>query len=41
MRLMGLVTIRQEPKTRRNHPVHRIYPHVLEGPPITRANQVC
>ena len=40
MRLMGLQAIYQPPRTSQPHPEHRIYPYLLKGLAITRANQV-
>lgn len=40
MRLMGLRTIYQTPRTSDPHPAHRIYPYLLRGLTINRANQV-
>jgi len=40
MRLMGLQAIYQPPRTSQPHPEHRIYPYLLKGMNITRANQV-
>jgi len=40
MRLMGLAAIYQAPKTSEPHPAHRIYPYLLKGMAIDRANQV-
>ncbi len=40
MRLMGLSAIYQRPRTSDPHPDHRIYPYLLRGLPIDRANQV-
>jgi len=40
MRLMGLEAIYQAPRTSDPHPEHRIYPYLLRGMAITRANQV-
>ncbi len=40
MRLMGLAAIYQAPRTSAPHPAHRIYPYLLRGMAITRANQV-
>jgi len=40
MRLMGLRTIYQIPRTSDPHPEHRIYPYLLRGLDINRANQV-
>jgi putative transposase len=40
MRVMGLRTIYQEPRTSQPHPQHRIYPYLLRNLAIIRANQV-
>lgn len=40
MRLMGLRTVYQKPRTSDPHPAHRIYPYLLRDLAITRANQV-
>ena len=40
MRLMGLQAIYQAPRTSDPHPDHRIYPYLLRGLEIERANQV-
>jgi putative transposase len=40
MRLMGLEAIYQAPRTSDPHPAHRIYPYLLRGMEINRANQV-
>ncbi len=40
MRLMGLSAIYQKPRTSDPHPDHRIYPYLLRGLVIDRANQV-
>ena len=40
MRLMGLQTIYQKPKTTQRHPEHKVYPYLLRGLAITRPNQV-
>ncbi len=40
MRLMGLEAIYQAPRTSVPHPAHRIYPYLLNGLAIDRANQV-
>jgi len=40
MRLMGLQAIYQAPRTSDPHPDHRIYPYLLRGLVIDRANQV-
>ena len=40
MRLMGLEAIYQKPDTSRAHPAHQVYPYLLRGLVIERANQV-
>jgi putative transposase len=40
MRTMGLVAIYQKPRTSLPHPEHRVYPYLLRGLAIERANQV-
>jgi putative transposase len=40
MRLMGLQAIYQAPRTSTPHPEHRIYPYLLKGLAITRADHV-
>ena len=40
MRLMGLCTIYQKPNTSKPHPEHRIYPYLLRGLTIEKANHV-
>ena len=40
MRLMGLEAIYQAPKTSMPHPAHRIYPYLLRGLTVDRADQV-
>jgi putative transposase len=40
MRLMGLQAIYQAPRTSDPHPDHRVYPYLLRGLVIDRANQV-
>jgi putative transposase len=40
MRLMGIQAIHPGPKTSKPHPHHRIYPYLLRGLKINRANQV-
>ena len=40
MRLMALEAIYQAPRTSDPHPAHRIYPYLLKGMAIERANQV-
>ena len=40
MRLMGLWAIYQKPNTSRQHPDHKVYPYLLRGLTIDRANQV-
>lgn len=40
MKLMGLSAIYQKPNTSKPHPQHKIYPYLLHGLKIDRANQV-
>lgn len=40
MRKMGLVSVAPKPNTSRRAPAQQIYPYLLRGLPITRANQV-
>ena len=40
MRLMGLAGMAPGPNTSRPHPEHKVYPYLLRGVPIVRANQV-
>ncbi len=40
MRKMGIEALYCKPKTTQRHPGHRVYPYLLRGLPITRANQV-
>jgi putative transposase len=40
LRTMGLETIYPKPRLSQPHPTQRIYPYLLRGVPITRANQV-
>jgi putative transposase len=40
MRLMGLEAIYRAPKTSVPHPAHRVYPYLLKGLAIERADQV-
>lgn len=40
MRLMGLRTVYQKPRTSDPHPDHKVYPYLLRGLAITRANHV-
>lgn len=40
MRTMGIEAIYQKPNTSRKHPEHKIYPYLLSGLDINRANQV-
>ena len=40
MRTMGLVTTYQKPRSSLPHPEHRVYPYLLRGLAIERANQV-
>ena len=40
MRLMGLQAVYRAPRTSDPHPEHRVYPYLLRGLAIERANQV-
>ena len=40
MRKMGIEALYRKPRTTKRHPEHRVYPYLLRGLPITRANQV-
>jgi putative transposase len=40
MRKMGVEALYRKPRTTKRHPEHKIYPYLLRGLPITRANQV-
>jgi putative transposase len=40
MRLMGLRPVYQKPRTSDPHPDHKVYPYLLRGLAITRANHV-
>jgi putative transposase len=40
MRLMGIEGLAPGPSTSRPHPEHKIYPYLLRGVEVTRANQV-
>lgn len=40
MRLMGLRAIYQKPRTSDPHPGHKVYPYLLRGLAVTKANQV-
>ena len=40
MRLMGITAVYPKPRTSTGHPEHRIYPYLLRGLTINRANQV-
>jgi len=40
MRKMGIMAIYQKPNTSKSHPEHLVYPYLLRGLSITRANQV-
>lgn len=40
MRKMGIEALYRKPKTTKRHPEHQVYPYLLRGLPITRANQV-
>ncbi len=40
MRRMGIEALYRKPNTSRRHPRHHVYPYLLRGLPVTRANQV-
>ncbi len=40
MRRMGLEALYRRPRTTQRHPTHKVYPYLLRGVAITRANQV-
>ncbi len=40
MKLMGVAVLYQKPGTSKRHPGHKIYPYLLRGMTIKRANQV-
>jgi putative transposase len=40
MRKMGIEALYRKPRTTKRNPEHRVYPYLLRGLPITRANQV-
>ncbi|MDR4495701.1 MAG: IS3 family transposase [Nitrospirales bacterium] len=40
MKHMGLEALYRKPRTTRRHPSHQVYPYLLRGLAITRANQV-
>jgi len=40
MRAMGLSGMSPGPNTSRQHPEHKVYPYLLRGVPVDRANQV-
>ena len=40
MQKMGVEALYRKPKTTKRHPEHKVYPYLLRGLPITRANQV-
>ena len=40
MRLMGLAGMAPGPNTSKAHPQHKVYPYLLRGVPVVRANQV-
>jgi putative transposase len=40
MRIMGLEAIAPGPSTSRPHPEHKVYPYLLRGVEVTRANEV-
>ena len=40
MKKMGIAAMYRKPKTSKPHPAHKVYPYLLRGLEITRANQV-
>ncbi len=40
MKKMGIEALYRKPKTSKKHPGHKVYPYLLRGLPINRANQV-
>lgn len=40
MRRMGLASMAPEPNTSKAYPLHKVYPYLLQGVPVTRYNQV-
>ncbi len=40
MRKMGIEALYRKPRTTKRHPEHQVYPYLLRGLPIDRANQV-
>ncbi len=40
MRRMGIRALYRKPNTSRRHPSHHVYPYLLRGLPVVRANQV-
>jgi putative transposase len=40
MRRMGIEALYRKPNTSRKHPAHQVYPYLLRGLAIERANQV-
>ncbi len=40
MKKMGIAAMYRKPKTSKSHPAHKVYPYLLRGLEITRANQV-
>jgi putative transposase len=40
MRKMGLIAIYQKPRTSQPHPAHKVYPYLLRGMSVEKANQV-
>jgi putative transposase len=40
MKKMGIAAIYQKPRLSKPHPGHKVYPYLLRGMEITRANQV-
>ena len=40
MRRMGIQALYRQPSTSKKHPTHKVYPYLLRGMKIDRANQV-
>jgi len=40
MRRMGIQALYRKPNTSKKHPTHKVYPYLLRGMKIDRANQV-
>ena len=40
MKKMGIAAMYRKPKTSKPHPAHKVYPYLLRGLDITRANHV-